>query len=46
MAAENDQLSYVLENQDNDDVIRDIARDELGLGERGEMVYYAGQEAK
>ena len=46
IAAENDQLSYALENQDDDEVIRDIAREELGLGERGEMVYYAGQEAK
>ena len=43
IAAENDELGYALENQEDDDVIRDIAREELGLGERGEKVYRAGQ---
>ena len=41
ITAENEELSYALENQDDEDVIKDIARDELGLGEPGEEVYYA-----
>ena len=46
LAGENEDMSYVLENSGDDDVIRDIARDELGLGEPGEEVYYAGQQSK
>ena len=41
ITAENEELSYALENQDDEEVIKDIARDELGLGEPGEEVYYA-----
>ena len=43
ITAENEDMQYALENKDDEDVIRDIAREQLGLGEPGEEVYYAGQ---
>jgi cell division protein FtsB len=35
-------MRYAIENSDDEDVIRDIARDKLNLVEPGEEVYYAG----
>ena len=43
ITAENEDMQYALGNKDDEDVIRDIAREQLGLGEPGEEVYYAGQ---
>lgn len=42
VSAENDDMRYAIENSDDEDVIRDIARDKLNLVEPGEEVYYAG----
>ena len=42
LAAEIDDIQYKVEHSDDDDVIRDIARNELGLVEPGEEIYYAG----
>ena len=43
IAAENDDMQYAIDHSEDEDVIRDIARDKLGLVEPGEEVYYAGQ---
>lgn len=40
--AVNEEMRYAIENSDDDDVIKDVARDKLGLVEPGEEVYYAG----
>lgn len=42
LAAENDDLRYSLEHSDDEEVIRQKARDELGLVDPGEEIYTAG----
>ncbi len=42
LTVENDEMQYAIDNSDDDDVIRDIAREKLNLVEPGEEVYYAG----
>ena len=42
IAATIDDIQYKVEHSDDDDVIRDIAREELGLVEPDEQIYYAG----
>ena len=42
IAAEIDDIQYKVEHSDDDDVIRDIAREELGLVEPDEEIYYVG----
>ena len=43
IAAENDDMQYALDNKDDPDVIRDIARDELGMIDPGEEIYSSGK---
>ncbi len=42
LTAQNDNIQYNIEHSEDDDVIRDIARDKLNLVEPGEEVFYAG----
>ncbi len=42
LTAQNDDIQYDIEHSEDDDVIRDIARDKLNLVEPGEEVFYAG----
>ncbi|MGM9522635.1 MAG: septum formation initiator family protein [Oscillospiraceae bacterium] len=42
ITAENEDMQYAIDNSEDEGVIRDIARDKLGLVEPGEEVYYAG----
>ena len=39
LEAENSELQYAIENADDEDVIEDIARGELGLVYPGERVF-------
>ncbi len=43
IAAENDDMLYAINNKDDPDVIRDIARDELGMIDPGEEIYSSGK---
>lgn len=40
--AENEKMQYAIENRDDDDVIREVAKDKLGLVEQDEEIYYIG----
>mgnify|MGYP005814097693 CR=1 FL=1 len=40
MEVQNAELQYKVENSDDDDVLADVARDELGLVGPGEKVFY------
>ncbi len=41
METENDNMRYAVEHSEDDDVIRDIAREKLDLVEQGEEIFYA-----
>lgn len=42
IAAENDGMQYALDNRDDPEVIRQIARDRLGMVDPGEETYSSG----
>lgn len=42
IAAENDGMQYALDNRDDPEVIRKIARDQLGMVDPGEEIYSTG----
>lgn len=42
IAAENDGMRYALDNKDDPEVIREIARDELGMIDPDDEDYYSG----
>lgn len=43
IAAENDKMQHAIDNKDDQEVIRDIARDELGMIDPGEEIYSSGK---
>lgn len=43
LAAENDGMEYDIAHKDDPEVIEDIARNELGMTNPDEKIYYAGR---
>lgn len=40
--AEKEKMQYAIENSDDDEVIKEVAKDKIGLVEQDEEIYYAG----
>lgn len=41
MTASNEDIQYAIDHSEDEDVIKEVARDKLGLSEYGEKVFYA-----
>jgi len=41
-AAKNEDMEHAIENSDDEEILKEVARDKLGLAEYDEKVFYAG----